>query len=94
MELKYELDNGETFHYYVNEDELENAVNVLIKKVDAETLKEWIKEHYYDTVLEMFEVELEDELHEYFEKDAMSDANIDTCDGYATDYERNPSMGV
>lgn len=92
MELKYELHNGETLYHYVNEDEMEEALDKLIKKVPHEKLIEWIKEHYYDTVMEMFEVELEDELHEYFEKDAFEDAECSVTDGYATDYDRNPSM--
>lgn len=89
MELKYELENGETYHYYVSEDEMEEAIEKLITKVEPKTVISWIKEHYYDTVMEMFEVELNDELHEYFEKDAMEDADCSVTDGYMTDYERN-----
>lgn len=92
MELKYELANGETFHYYVSEDDMEQAIPKLLKKVDPQKLVDWTKEHYYDTVMEMFEVELEDELHEYFEKEALEDCGTSYADSYETDYDRNPSM--
>lgn len=92
MDIEYELSNGESLNFYANEDEMEDAIRDLIKKVDMKQLINWIEDHYNDTVMEMFEVEMFDELKEYFRPKAFENMNMSETDGYMTDYERNPNM--